>query len=95
LTSKKIRLIIIANDNHSQNKGEWRNMALTFAEIGETKVIVDFKGKDDIRRHLQDLGFVKGESIKLLSENDSGLIILVKGVRIAINRALASKIMVA
>ncbi len=70
-------------------------MALTFAEIGETKVIVDFKGKEDIKRHLQDLGFIKGESIKLLSENDSGLIILVKGVRIAINRALASKIMVA
>jgi ferrous iron transport protein A len=70
-------------------------MALTFAGIGETKVIVDFKGKEDIKRHLQDLGFVKGESVKLLSENDSGLIILVKGVRIAINRALASKIMVA
>jgi ferrous iron transport protein A len=44
---------------------------------------------------LQDLGFVKGESVKLLSENDSGFIIMVKGVRIAINKNLASKIMVA
>lgn len=70
-------------------------MSLAFANVGETKVIVDFKGKEDIKRHLQDLGFVKGESVKLLSENESGLIILVKGVRIAINRALASKIMVA
>ncbi len=70
-------------------------MSLTFAEIGETKVIVDFKGKEDVKRHLQDLGFIKGESVQLLSENDSGLIILVKGVRIAINRAIASKIMVA
>jgi ferrous iron transport protein A len=70
-------------------------MALTFIGIGETKVIVDFKGKDDVKRHLQDMGFVKGESVKLLSENESGLILLVKGVRVAINKGLASKIMVA
>lgn len=70
-------------------------MALTFVEIGDTKVIVDFRGKEDIKRHLQDMGFVKGESVKLLSENESGLILLVKGVRVAINKGLASKIMVA
>lgn len=70
-------------------------MSLAFANIGETKVIVDFIGKEDVKRHLQDMGFVKGESVKLLSENESGLIILVKGVRVAINRSLASKIMVA
>ena len=70
-------------------------MSLAFAGIGETRVIVDFTGKDDMKRHLQDLGFVKGESVKLLSEIDSGFIIMVKGVRIAINKNLASKIMVA
>ncbi len=70
-------------------------MSLAFAEIGETKVIVEFRGKEDVKRHLQDMGFVKGESVKLLSENESGLILLVKGVRVAINKGLASKIMVA
>ncbi len=70
-------------------------MSLTFANIGDTKVIIDFTGKDDVKRHLQDMGFVKGESVKLLSENESGLILLVKGVRVAINKGLASKIMVA
>jgi ferrous iron transport protein A len=70
-------------------------MSLAFAGIGETRVIIDFVGKEDIKRHLQDLGFVKGESVKLISENDSGFIIMAKGVRIAINRNLASKIMVA
>lgn len=70
-------------------------MALTFANIGDTKIIVDFLGKDEVKRHLQDMGFVKGESVKLLSENESGLILLVKGVRVAINKGLASKIMVA
>lgn len=71
------------------------DMSLALAGIGETRVIVDFTGKDEIKRHLQDMGFVKGESVKLLSENESGLILLVKGVRVAINKGLASKIMVA
>lgn len=70
-------------------------MALAMVEIGETKIITDLHGKDDIKRHLQDLGFMKGESVKVLGENSSGLILLVKGVRIAMNRGLASKIMVA
>jgi len=70
-------------------------MSLAFINLGETKVIVDFTGKDDVKRHLQDMGFAKGENVKLLSENESGMILLVKGVRVAINKGLASKIMVA
>jgi ferrous iron transport protein A len=70
-------------------------MSLAMVGIGESRVIVDFVGKDDVKRHLQDIGFVKGESIKLLSQNESGLILLVKGSRVAINRGLANKIMVA
>ena len=70
-------------------------MSLAFISVGETRVIVDFRGKDEVKRHLQDIGFVKGESIKLLSQNESGMILLIKGVRVAINKGLASKIMVA
>lgn len=70
-------------------------MALAFTAVGDEKKIQDFKGNDDTKRHLNDLGFIKGEKIRVLSENSSGLIVMVKGVRIAINRALALKIMVA
>jgi ferrous iron transport protein A len=96
LTDGRISHIISANDNHSQkhHKGEIQ-MSLAMINLGETRVIIDLKGKDDVKRHLQDIGFVKGESVKLLSQNDSGMILLVKGVRIAINKGLASKIMVA
>lgn len=62
---------------------------------GEIRTIVDFRGKDDVKRHLQDMGFVKGEQVQVLSENGSGMILLVKGVRIALNKGLATKIMVA
>ncbi len=70
-------------------------MPLAMVQPGETKVISEFRGKEDVKRHLQDIGFIKGESVKVLSENESGIILLVKGTRIALNRGLASKIMVA
>lgn len=84
---------ILENDNQSQIKGAIR-MPLALVTLGETKTITDFRGKDDMRRHLQDLGFIKGEKVEVIGENPSGLILLVKGVRIALNKGLASKIMV-
>lgn len=70
-------------------------MALAMMEIGETRTIQEFRGKEEVKRHLQDLGFVKGEQVRVVGENPSGMILLVKGVRIALNRGLASRIMVA
>jgi ferrous iron transport protein A len=62
--------------------------------LGEKKVISMFRGKDDMKRRLQDLGFVKGQEVQVLGENASGLILLVKGTKIALNHGLASLIMV-
>lgn len=70
-------------------------MALAMMEVGETRVIEAFHGKDEVKRHLQDLGFVQGERVQVLGQNSSGMIILVKGVRIALNRGLATQILVA
>lgn len=69
-------------------------MPLAMAPIGAKKVISMLKGKDDMKRRLQDLGFIKGEEIQILEENQSGIILLVKGVKIALNRGLASLIIV-
>ena len=69
-------------------------MSLAMVTLGETKTISEFHGKEDIRRHLQDLGFLKGEKVQVIGENPSGIIILLKGVRIALNRGLASRIIV-
>lgn len=70
-------------------------MPLSMMEQGETRVITDFKGQEEMKRHLQDLGFIKGETVRVVGENQSGMILLVKGVKIALNRALAMKIIVA
>ena len=69
-------------------------MPLSMLAVGEMREIKDLRGNEDAKRHLKDLGFVKGEQVKILQENGSGLILLVKNVRIAISRAMASKIIV-
>ncbi len=70
-------------------------MALAMMKIGETRVLQDFHGREETRRHLQDMGFIKGEKVQVVGENLSGLILVVKGVRVALNRGLAAQIMVA
>lgn len=70
-------------------------MALAMVAIGETRMITELRVKDEMKRHLQDLGFTKGEEVQVVGENPSGLILLVKGARIALNRGLANQICVA
>ncbi len=69
-------------------------MPLAMVQLGEKKKICGFQGKEDVKRHLQDLGFIKGETVEVLGDNPSGMILLVKGIRVALNRSLALKIMV-
>jgi ferrous iron transport protein A len=73
---------------------EGTHMSLAMVAVGETKVVSEFRGKDEMKRHLQDLGLIKGEKVKVLGDNPSGLILMVKGVKIALNRGLASLIIV-
>ena len=61
---------------------------------GETRTICEFTGNEEMKRHLQDLGFTRGEKVRVMGENPSGLILMVKGVKLALNRGLANRIMV-
>lgn len=70
-------------------------MSLTMLAPGDTREITDLKGQDDMKRHLQDMGFIRGEKVRVVGENSSGIILMVKGVKMALNRGLANKIMVA
>lgn len=69
-------------------------MPLAMVMEGETRVITEFKGQEDMKRHLQDLGFIRGEKVRVIGENASGMILVVKGVKLALNRGLAHKIIV-
>lgn len=69
-------------------------MPLTMVATGEIREVASIRGKSDITRRLQDLGFVKGEKIQVVGDSQDGLILLVKGVKVAINKGLASLISV-
>ncbi len=69
-------------------------MSLAMVAPGEILKVFEFKGKDEMKRRLQDLGFVKGEKVQVIGENQGGLILLVKGVKVALNKGLAQLIIV-
>ena len=70
-------------------------MALAFMNVGEIKKITALKGREDVIRHLQNTGFAHGTEIQVVGHNTAGMILQVRGVRIALDRGLAAKIMVA
>lgn len=69
-------------------------MPITMCGTGDCAVIRKLGGRSDTRRFLETLGFTPGESVTVVSENDGGLILTVKGSRVALDRSLAQRIMV-
>lgn len=70
-------------------------MPLTMAKPGDTLTIRKITGKDEVRQHLAELGFVVGESITVVNVLGGNLILQVKESRIALDQTLASRILVA
>ena len=67
---------------------------LTAARAGETVNIKKITGRDELRRHLAELGFVVGEAVTVVSELGGSLILSVKDSRIALDRGMAMRIIV-
>ena len=68
-------------------------MPLTLAPIGTPSVIRKITGKDDVRQHLAELGFVAGQEVTVVSSLNGNLIINVKGSRIALGETMARRVM--
>lgn len=69
-------------------------MPLSMASVGEQNIIRKITGKDEVRQHLAELGFVVGEKITVVSVMGGNMIISVKDSRVAIDRSMATRIMV-
>lgn len=70
-------------------------MPLTMAKAGDVVTIRKITGKDEVRQHLAELGFVVGESITVVNVLGGNLILQVKESRIALDQTLAMRILVA
>ena len=69
-------------------------MPLAMVKKGESVTIRKITGKDEIRQHLAELGFVVNEVVTVISEMAGNLILQVKDSRIALDKSIASRIMV-
>ena len=69
-------------------------MPLTFADIGEENIIKKIGGKPEVKQHLENLGFVTGGTVRVVSAIGGNLIVNVKESRDAKNKEMASKIMI-
>ena len=69
-------------------------MPLTLAEVGEENIIKRIGGRQDVKMHLENLGFVVGGAVKVINAIGGTVIVCVKESRIAISKEMAQKIMV-
>lgn len=69
-------------------------LPLIFAPVGEANVIKKIGGTPEVKKHLEDLGFVVGGRVTIVNAIGGNVIVNVKESRIAISREMAQRIMV-
>jgi len=69
-------------------------MPLSYAVSGEENVIRKIGGSPEVRKHLEDLGFTVGGTVKVITALDGNVIVKVRETRVAINDEMARKIMI-
>ena len=69
-------------------------MPLGIANVGDVNIIKRITGRDEVRQHLAELGFVVGAEIKVVSDLGGNLILNVKESRVALDKTMAMRIMV-
>ena len=69
-------------------------LPLCFADPGETCIIKKIGGSPELRLHLEEMGFVVGCSVSVVSAIGGNVIVNVKESRVAVSREMAQKIMV-
>ena len=69
-------------------------MPLTMAKTEDTVTIRKITGRDEVRQHLAELGFVVDSDVTVVSEIAGNLILQVKDSRIALDKTMANRIMI-
>ena len=69
-------------------------MPLSMAAAGEQLTIRKITGRDEVRQHLAELGFVVHNTVTVVNEIAGNLILQVKSSRIALDKTMANRILV-
>ena len=78
----------------SHGMGGGRMMPLSYATPGEENVIRRIGGSPEVKKHLENLGFVVGGNVKVITALEGNVIVKVKESRVAISDGMARKIMI-
>ncbi|MBR6311967.1 MAG: ferrous iron transport protein A [Oscillospiraceae bacterium] len=69
-------------------------MPLALASVGEENVIRKLGGSPEVRKHLENLGFVVGGTVTVITSMSGNVIVKVKEARVAISEEMARRIMI-
>ena len=69
-------------------------LPLTFVKTGDLAKVIKVNGRDNVKKHLADLGFVDGTIVNVISSHDGDIILNVKDSRLAVTKEMADKIMI-
>lgn len=69
-------------------------LPLTLAQVGEDNIIKKIGGNPEVKKHIENLGFVVGGNVKIVNSLGGNVIVNVKEARVAISEEMARKIMV-
>ena len=69
-------------------------LPLSLATMGKKYKVIRINGLDEQKRHLNNLGFVEGETVQIANELEGNLIIAVKDSRSALSKEMSNRIVV-
>ena len=69
-------------------------LPLSYAEVNEANVIKKVTGNPEMKKHLEDMGFVTGALVSVVSTVNGNLIVNIKDTKVALDKQLAMKIMI-
>ena len=69
-------------------------LPLIYADLNEVNVIKKVGGKPETKKHLEDMGFVTGAVVNVVSSVNGNLIVNIKDTKVALDKELAAKIMI-
>ena len=69
-------------------------MPLALADVGTENLIRKVGGSPEVKKHLEDLGFVAGGTATVVAAMGGHIIVKVKEARVAISEEMARRIMV-
>ena len=67
-------------------------MPLTLANMGEENLIHRVGGNPEVKKHLEDLGFVAGGTVTVVAALGGNVIVSVKGTRVAVSKSMAARV---